>query len=1117
VGLAVGSLALGGSVAFAADNPSASDTPAAPVQEVVVTGTRQSLKTAKDLKKDSVIIQDSISAQDIGALPDQSVTEALQRVPGVNMNQFAAGVDPDHFSIEGSGITVRGLDSRTRSELNGRDTFSANNGRAISFADIPPELLIGVDVYKTPEARTIEGGIAGTVNLRTRVPFDSPGQIISLNVQENYGDFIDQWRPGFSGLYSNRWNSDIGEFGILANYVDSKLNSRADGIQASNFGCRSPSTVPPDPVLENGTAVTSPAVTCPANASPGQANSGPGIFFPRGAAFRSEDIQRERKGVGAAAQWKSPDNSLLATVQFLRSDSTEAWTEHAVEIATDNVTSSGDSFPVPNSPAFGVSAAGVFTNGQITDQNGYRADQWGGSTAPFPTTGAGSHRVPVHGLQSNNIERNTWQEYITQDTGFNLKWDINDKLRAKLDLQYVTSSVFDLDDTIWGSSFQDINLAINGGSTPTQYSFQPIYNVNTVGSTCTVPATSNNCSNYYNSAHASYSDPYNSFWRSAMDHLEASDGNEKAAALDFAYSISDEGWARSTDFGVRWSDRNETTRFSTYNWGVLSEIWGNNGPIWMDNPTVPNAANIAPYAFTNFFQGQVPVPTGKQPLPFYTGNTATNYAQYVAFAEAVRNAWLAQNGLTEPPGCGNSGASSTGGWVPLALRCGVVPGTPFKPGEINPVDEKTKDAFAQLNFGHEFGDHKFSGNIGLRYTKTDRVATGFLSYPSSSIPTCTPPPPTAPAGTLGSPTCQLSAGYIAQLAAWANGANFARNAGSGYGYLLPSLNVKFGLTNDLILRGSISRSITPPQIGYVRGDYTLASLAPNPADLVPCSTTAGQPNDPHCPAGANGTLLINTNGVPAHPYQSNGTFGNPALKPESADNFDLSMEWYYGPVSYMSVAAFYKRLHDVVVNNTSIVNFTNAGVTLPAVLTQPGNSHDIGKLEGIELAVQQTFDFLPKPLDGLGISANYSFLHSQGVAQSTLSSTDPNVGAGNVTNINIALLPLEGLSKNAYNATLFYNKGAFDGRLSWNWRSAFLLTARDVIVPYAPIMNENTGTLDASMFYSVTKEIKVGVQAANLLDNITRTSQVLDNALLRAPRSFFIEDRRVSLIVRATF
>jgi TonB-dependent receptor len=1101
-GLALGSLAWSGGVH--AQDAAASGNEV--IQEVVITGMRQSLKDAQTLKKDSDIIQDSISAQDIGALPDSSVTETLQRVPGVTINQFAAGVDPDHFSIEGSGITVRGLDSRTRSELNGRDTFSANNGRAISFADIPPELLVGVDVFKSPSANMIEGGIAGTVNLRTRVPFDAPGQIISVSAQENYGDFVKKWKPGFSGLYSNRWNTGAGEFGFLANYVDSKLKSRADGIQSSNFGCRTN-------ITQNGSPVTNPNITCPPNAKPGDPTA-PGIFFPRGAAFRSQDFDRERKGGSAALQWKSPDESVLATAQFLRSDSTEAWTEHAIEIATDNVTSNGDSQPIPGT-TFDVSSGGVFTNGSITAPNGYRADQWGSPSAPGVTQGAGTHRVPANGLQSNDIERNVLQEYITTDSSFNLRWDVTKDLRAKFDFQHVKSSVNDLDNTIWGSAFQDTTLAVNGGSNPTQFSFQPIYNVNAAGATgCTTPVTSNNnCSNYFQPGHASYSDPYNSFWRSAMDHIEQSDGTENAGAIDLEYQVGD-GFARSLDFGARYSDRDQTTRFSTYNWGVLSEIWGNNGPIWMDSPVGQGSALgggsvIAPYAFNGFFRGQVPAPTGSQPHNFYTGNAASGYADLITFADSVRAAWLSQGGTAPIGACGASGAV---GWVPLSMRCGAVPGTPFLPGEINPVDEKTKDAYLMLKFGHDFGDHRFSGNVGVRYTKTNREATGFLQFPNGGgIPdeaTCTTPP-SNPNALLPAP-CLTSVAYRNQLRAWANNATVALNSGSGYAYWLPSLNAKFELTKDLILRGAVSKAITPPLIGYVRGDYTLGNYTFQ--GIVTC------PGDSHCPANSTGSyLLLNPDGTPAQATRSQGTFGNPALRPESSTNFDLSAEWYFGPVASVTVAAFYKRLSDVVVNNTVVQNFTNNGVTVPVVLTQPGNSQDTGKVYGAEFGYQQTFDFLPHGLDGLGLAANLTFLKSSGVPQSTLSATDPDVGAGRVTNIDISKLPLEGLSKTSYNLTAFYNKFGWDARVAWSWRSAFLLTARDVIVPYAPIVNENTGTLDASVFYNVTSQIKIGVQGANLLDNITRTSQVLDNQLLRAPRSFFIEDRRVSLIIRATF
>src|SRR5690625_6527480 len=91
------------------------------------------------------------------------------------------------------------------SELNGRDTFSASGGRSLSFEDVPAELMAGVDVYKNPSADMVEGGIGGTVDLRTRMPFDAEGQVVSGSVSLNYGDFIEETDPSASILYSNRW------------------------------------------------------------------------------------------------------------------------------------------------------------------------------------------------------------------------------------------------------------------------------------------------------------------------------------------------------------------------------------------------------------------------------------------------------------------------------------------------------------------------------------------------------------------------------------------------------------------------------------------------------------------------------------------------------------------------------------------------------------------------------------------------------------------------------------------------------------------------------------------------------------------------------------------------
>src|SRR6185503_1321750 len=115
-------------------------------------------------------------------------------------------------------------------------------------------------------------------------------------------------------------------------------------------------------------------------------------------------------------------------------------------------------------------------------------------------------------------------------------------------------------------------------------------------------------------------------------------------------------------------------------------------------------------------------------------------------------------------------------------------------------------------------------------------------------------------------------------------------------------------------------------------------------------------------------------------------------------------------------------------------------------------------------------------------------------------------------------LPLEGLSKHNVNATVFYEKGPISIRAAYNWRSRFLLTAADVIFPYTSIFNEATGQLDASIFYSVTEQIKVGVQGVNLLNEVTKTSQAYTgNPDLLAPRSYFMNDRRFSFIVRGNF
>jgi outer membrane receptor protein involved in Fe transport len=121
-------------------------------------------------------------------------------------------------------------------------------------------------------------------------------------------------------------------------------------------------------------------------------------------------------------------------------------------------------------------------------------------------------------------------------------------------------------------------------------------------------------------------------------------------------------------------------------------------------------------------RGQVPAPTGLEARPFY-GQPRRELRRLSAFGLAVGDEWRARNGAN---GCPQN-------WVPLAQRCNVVAGTPFLRSEINPINEKTKSAYGMLRFKHDFeNDVRVTGNVGLRYTKTTRDASGFLAFPNAN-------------------------------------------------------------------------------------------------------------------------------------------------------------------------------------------------------------------------------------------------------------------------------------------------------------------------------------------------------------------------------------------------
>lgn len=377
--------------------------PVTQLEAIEVKGVRASLIKSQTIKHDAEQIVDSVSAEDIGALPDRSVTETLQRVSGVTIDHFMARNDPDHFSAEGSGVMIRGM-TQVRGELNGRDSFSAASGRGLSFEDVPAELMAGVDVYKNPSAEIIEGGLGGTVNLRTRMPFDQPGRVIGFTADENYGDFSKTYKPSGSFLFSDRWQTGVGEMGLMLDVAYSELATRSDGIQVEPFVRRT------DAALLAGTDFDK-------------------VYVPGGVNWRQLDFERKRKGVAGAFQWRPSDDTELY-VQYMRSTYDMNWQERAAFFNDDTNAIS----PAPGT-TFTYDADGRFVSGSPVSSS-WRGNVTGNDGVRFYTD-----------------NRYAQQSTTTSDLSGGFTHKLTGNLTVRGDMQLVQSESDSLDFTLFSSVY----------------------------------------------------------------------------------------------------------------------------------------------------------------------------------------------------------------------------------------------------------------------------------------------------------------------------------------------------------------------------------------------------------------------------------------------------------------------------------------------------------------------------------------------------------------------------------------------------------------------------------------------------------------------------------------
>jgi TonB-dependent receptor len=194
------------------------------LEEVIVTGIRDSMRNNMNIKREAVGVLEAVTAEDIGKFPDTNLAESLQRIPGVSI---------DRQNGEGSKVTVRGfgpaynlvtlngrtLPTATVGITGQRDNYSGAQGRSFAFENIASEGVSGLEVYKTGQAILPSGGIGATINILTRRPLDS-NEGSSVAAKAVYDSSSSEFSPEISGIYN--WANEDSTFGVglFASYAE---------------------------------------------------------------------------------------------------------------------------------------------------------------------------------------------------------------------------------------------------------------------------------------------------------------------------------------------------------------------------------------------------------------------------------------------------------------------------------------------------------------------------------------------------------------------------------------------------------------------------------------------------------------------------------------------------------------------------------------------------------------------------------------------------------------------------------------------------------------------------------------------------------------------------------
>ncbi|MBM0106870.1 TonB-dependent receptor [Steroidobacter sp. S1-65] len=1035
VRVALGAIAVGAVQPVVFAQGASDNTGATRLEEVVVTGYREALRSALDDKRASAEMVDVINAEDMADFPDANLAESLQRLPGVSI---------DRDNGEGRTITVRGLGSDfTRVRINGLEALSTagssdsgsspNRGRGFDFNTFASELFSSLKVQKTASADIDEGSLGATVDLITGRPLDFDRRTMAFSVQDAYYEIGETHNPRLAGLIADQFFD--GRLGVMASAAFNKREQNIDAYRRSPGsadyayrGATFASTTAPN--LIRGFAVPDASMLPSTITNPGVrdalSGSNPAAYaqlndltvIPALPAIEEAQLEQERLGVTLGLQWQATDTTMVS-LDGLYSKFEQDQINYQISPIGMNRNNTNANLNTATASTSQATRRGMYATctsraATATQDAIDCGEQFYGST---PVFAGGYSRNP------NNLEPYEYYNhpgsvgYQVDPTGLGLAMrgaligrpatrlldaHVNEANQA----DYLVLQNVDFrsaaDASFYTTEFNQVSLNVD-------HEFSDRLRMKAVYGQSESTNDSQGLLAEFNRMDSPGTFVYDDR------------GGGSMPVYDFGFDAADpSNWDVVKGFSaLRMYQREVKNSFETarldFNFEVTPDV------------SVDVGASLRTYEFETRQLQRLTTET-LNPSLLELGKSVSEMSRVFTFGDGldvpagVPRRFLAPdlNAFRRATGFDCNCVNEWGDWRLSYLST---------PQNAYGVIEDDQSYYAQLNFRFDVFGRELRGNTGIRYAMTDVEANGF---------------------TTGSRPIQASNDYTDTL---------------------PSLNLSYEIVPDLLLRFGAAKVMARPLLGNLAPSITSLSIPTN-GNNTGASMTLGNPKlDPF--RGKNFDFSVEW-------YFAEGGLLSAAYFTKKIDAYPQTIVTTQTLSSFLDPAIIEQILAQQ--TNANAINYILADnpFDVRQFKSAPG-----GDIKGYEITYQQNLTFLPGWMSNFGVQANYTHIDSE-----LLYIIDPGTPDGSRPRL-VQPGPWLGASPDSYNLTVYYETERWSARLSSAFRDGYVTQyplasgSCDPGVCDSPLINDFVGSeetlnLDASISYVLNDAVTLNFEALNL-------------------------------------